>query len=357
MKRKILTVIIVVMVSVLMIACKQKESPVEVIEKDKETMDIKFDEKGVAFDVPDKWLTLDGRKIILDYTEPEENILGQIILSYVSEDTINEVDKISQELNNIPDTDNEARDKVLEKFSELENEAKALCRIVTIDKSVTEANARKALFNEYDIQYLIGKEDRFEFYLLYKSEPATEGLTEEVKKDYAEYYGEIEKFKSLITVYKPISETEKVGKNKLEFATKTLDGSEVDSSILASSKITMVNVWGTFCQPCIDEMPDLQNLYEEVQGDGVNIIGIVSDTPDKDNEELAKKIVSTKGVKYINVIPDESIIQKVLNNISAVPTTLFVDEEGNIIGDLVVGARSKEEYKKEINDRLEIINK
>lgn len=356
MNRKKLAVIILVMIIVLMVARNQGEKGADVIENNKKTMDIVLDEYGVEFDVPDKWVTSNGRNIVMDLEEPGENIPGQIILSYISDETINKVDKISEEINKIPDADKEEIQKASEKINELANEMIDLCKIITIDKSITEVNVQKELFNKYDNRYLIGKDDNFEFYLLYNNKPVTEGLTEEAKKDYEEYYGEIEGFKSLINVYKPKSETEKVGKNKLVFTTKTLEGSEIDSSILKSSKITMVNIWGTFCQPCIDEMPDLQSLYEEVQGDGVNIIGIVSDTPDKDNEELAKKIVSTKGVKYINIIPDETIINNVLHNISAVPTTLFVDEKGKIIGDLVVGARSKEQYKKEIIDRLKILN-
>lgn len=356
MKKKILTSIMLLMLSVLMVACNQGGKVVDLVEESPKNMDIQFDENGVAFDVPEKWLTSNGIKIGVDFEELAENVPGQIILSYISQETLDVADKISQEINNIPDDDIEAREKALEKLSELENETKDLCRIVTIGEGMGESNVKKELFNKYDSSYLIGEKDSLEFYLLYNNEPETEGLSEESKKDYEEYYEEIESFKSLINVYKPMSETEKVSGNKLEFTTKTLEGSEIDSSILKNSKITMVNVWGTFCQPCIDEMPDLQSLYEEVKGDGINLIGIISDTPDKDNEELAKRIVSAKGVKYINIIPDETIINNILDNISAVPTTLFVDEEGNIIGDLLVGVRTKEEYKAEIMNRLEIIN-
>jgi len=348
MKRKIIGIIFA-MLSVLMVACSQGEKAVEV-EKKPNDMDIKFDENGVAFDVPDKWLESDGRKIILGFEEPGENIPGQITLGYISQETIDKIDKMRQELNNIPETD------VTDTTEELEKEVKDLCKIVTINKSMIDKSVQEELFNEYDNRYLIGEEDNLEFYLLYYNEPNTDGLTEESKKNYEEYYEEVENFKSLIKVYKPMSETEKVSKNKLSFTTRTLEGNEIDSSILKSSKITMVNIWGTFCQPCIDEMPDLQSLYEEVKGDGVNIIGIISDTPDKDNEELAKRIISAKGVKYINIIPDESITKNVLDNISAVPTTLFVDDEGKIIGDLIVGERNKEEYKAEIIKRLEMVN-
>ena len=356
MNRKVLAIIMLVMISVLMVACSQGKKGVDFAEEDQKTRLIKYDEIGVAFDVPDKWYeVINGKQNIeLAYLEPEENLLGHLVLNYMSDELVDKIIKL-QELRKT-DAGEEEIQKATAKFDELSNESRNLCRILTIDKRITEENVQKELFNKYDNKHLIGKADNFEFYLLYNNEPDTEGLTEEAKKDLEENYAEIENFKSLIDVYKPISETEKVAKSKLEFTTKTLEGSEIDSSILKSSKITMVNIWGTNCQPCIDEMPDIQSLYEEVRGDGVNIIGIVSDTPDKDNEELAKKILSTKGVQYTNIIPDETLKKNILDKISAVPTTLFVDKEGNIIGDLVVGSRSREEYKTQIMDRLKSIN-
>ncbi len=362
-RKKIIRSFLVVMMCVFISACNQetkdvkkekevnKESEVGVIDNKEKAMDIAFDENGVAFNVPEKWLESDGRKIILNFEELGDDTPGQIILGYISEETINKIDKMREESNNIPDTDTDSNTT-----SDLEKEVKDLCRIISIDKSMSESDIKKELFDKYDIKYLIGEADNLEFYLLFNVKPNTEGLTEASKNDYLEFYSEIETFKSLIKVYKPTTETEKVSKNKLEFSTVTLDGNEIDSSIIEENKLTMVNIWGTFCQPCIDEMPDLQSLYEEVKEDEVNLIGIIADTPDKEIEELAKRIVSTKGVNYTNLIPDELIISNVLNNISAVPTTLFVDQAGNIISDLVVGARSKEEYKNEIEKRLEMIN-
>jgi len=148
----------------------------------------------------------------------------------------------------------------------------------------------------------------------------------------------------------------KLDQKPIEFNSKTLEGKEIDSSILKESNITMINIWATFCEPCIKEMPDIQQLYEEVKEDKVNIIGIISDTPHSENEELAKQIISAKDVKYINIIPDDNIINNLFEDISAVPTTIFVDSEGNIVGDFIVGTRSKEEYKKEIEDRLKSMN-
>ena len=44
------------------------------------------------------------------------------------------------------------------------------------------------------------------------------------------------------------------------FTTEDLDGNEVTESILKDKDVTMINIWGTFCPPCIEEMPELAKL-------------------------------------------------------------------------------------------------
>ena len=59
-----------------------------------------------------------------------------------------------------------------------------------------------------------------------------------------------------------------------------LDGNEISSELYSNNKITMVNIWGTFCGPCIREMPDLAKLNQEYKSKGVEIIGIPIDIAD-----------------------------------------------------------------------------
>ncbi len=61
------------------------------------------------------------------------------------------------------------------------------------------------------------------------------------------------------------------------FSATDLDGNAVDESIFSSSKLTMVNIWATFCGPCIGEMPDLGLLNEEYASEGFQVVGIVAD--------------------------------------------------------------------------------
>ncbi len=138
-----------------------------------------------------------------------------------------------------------------------------------------------------------------------------------------------------------------------EFSTVTYDGEAVDQSILAEADVTMINVWTTFCGYCIDEMPVLQKLSEEYKEQGLQIIGIVSDV-DKANDSTVTDIVDTLGLTYPNLLSSDDLQSQMLQYIQSVPTTLFVDPEGNAIGQLHVGARDEEGWRKVIESTLEI---
>ncbi len=363
MKRKVLTVLISAILCISLVGCnkstggdsKQAKNEIKKTDTTKENAERKFEELGIKFKLPNKWEAKE-RNIDMYGTLPEENVEGQLIISFILDETMDKAQKLNKDSEKIPETDKAKIKEIAAEIMDLTKEFKELCTVVSIDKNKAEGKVQKELFSKYENKDLIGKEGNLEFYLLYNNKPDTNGLLEKSKEDYEEIHGEIKKFKSLIKVFKPVSEKEKLSKyKKFEFKTKTIDGKEIDSSILKDSKLTMVNIWATYCGPCIEEMPDIQKLYEEVKGEKINVIGLISDTPDEDNEELAKKILSKKAVKYTNIIPDESIKNNILKDISGVPTTFFVDSEGNIIGDFLVGSNSKEEFKKEIEDRLKDI--
>lgn len=124
-----------------------------------------------------------------------------------------------------------------------------------------------------------------------------------------------------------------------------LDGNKVDDSIFKGKKLTMVNVWGTFCSPCIGEMPDLQKLSEEYADKDFRIIGIVcdiADAEDKEKIQLAKEICEDTGVKYVSLVPSESLDDALLDSIVSVPATFFLDEDGKQLDRNYIGSRSYE---------------
>ncbi|MCI5643030.1 MAG: TlpA family protein disulfide reductase [Peptoniphilus sp.] len=125
--------------------------------------------------------------------------------------------------------------------------------------------------------------------------------------------------------------------DKFDFQTmEIMDGKIIKSEEFYKDKpITLVNIWGTFCGPCKEEMPDLAKLYEKYK-DKVNFLGVVVDTNVSmdTNVEEAQKIIKDSGVNYTNIMPSPTMEDNLVN-ISAIPTTFFVNSEGKILGGFV----------------------
>lgn len=135
------------------------------------------------------------------------------------------------------------------------------------------------------------------------------------------------------------------------FSTTDLNGNPVDSKSFEKYQLTMVNFWGTFCSPCVEEMPDLEKLSKSMPT-GTRLIGVITDVSGEENKQTAQQLISKTGVTYENWVPDSSMMEYMDGHISGVPTTLFIDSKGQIIGEALVGKRSIEKYQEELTSRL-----
>lgn len=133
------------------------------------------------------------------------------------------------------------------------------------------------------------------------------------------------------------------------FRTYDLQGAPAEETVFSGKKLTMVNVWATFCGYCLQEMPDIAALADKYADRGFQVIGIVTDTvdidgtPSQEQIEYARVLAQQTGASYRHLIPSASIMQ-ILSDIQSVPTTFFLDEKGNLVGEPLVGARSKGEW-------------
>ena len=134
------------------------------------------------------------------------------------------------------------------------------------------------------------------------------------------------------------------------FKAEDLEGNTVTREIFAENKLTMVNIWGTFCGPCINEMPHLGALAKEYADKGVGIVGIVIDVADSrgnvDENILqdAVDIVALTNADYTHIVPSVEMFQKKLNSVFTYPETIFLDSQGNQVGERYIGARSKDDW-------------
>ena len=155
-----------------------------------------------------------------------------------------------------------------------------------------------------------------------------------------------------------------VGTNIGSFTSEDLEGNKVSEAIFGDKDVTVINVWATFCGPCIEEMPELAELAEGLP-DNAQVIGVVIDaTPagtkegaaidlwgaGEGNIDLAKEICGDTGAKYTNILASESV-SKVFEGVEAVPTTFILDRSGKTVCKPFVGA-DVEGYKKAVEDYL-----
>ena len=136
-----------------------------------------------------------------------------------------------------------------------------------------------------------------------------------------------------------------------EFSVQDITGESYTQEMFADYDLTMVNVFTTWCTPCVNEIPDLGKLKNEMESQGVNVAGFVLDAVDgrgntsEEAIEKARLLAEKTGVTYPFLIPDESYLNGRLSGINAVPETFFVDKEGNIVGETYSGSRSFEDWK------------
>lgn len=139
----------------------------------------------------------------------------------------------------------------------------------------------------------------------------------------------------------------------LTFEATTVDGETLDDECLKQSKLTMLNVWATYCGPCLNEMPDLGAIAAAYDVADFQMIGIVSDVVEEDVEgiEYAKELIGETGANYPHLLLNQSLYSNLVGGVDSVPTTFFVNEKGEVLG-YVLGAQSKESWEQIINSLL-----
>ena len=201
-------------------------------------------------------------------------------------------------------------------------------------------------------------------YYLSTNKDADEKLTKELEKiktDITEMtpYQNISVFEQPQDTSVNPEDVKSVGK----FETTGIDGKTYTEKVFSDYDLTLVNVFTTWCSPCVKEIPELQELYKEMKEKGVGVAGVVLDTTDEkgnQDEEAVKKagILQEKTkAEYPFLIPDTTMMNGRLQGISAFPETFFVDKDGNIVGDTYTGSHTLDEWKEIVEKELKNVSK
>lgn len=126
----------------------------------------------------------------------------------------------------------------------------------------------------------------------------------------------------------------------VEFVTTDMEGNIVTNEIFAEADLTMVNVWATWCGYCIEEMPEFAALNDKLQEHNGQLITICDDASVE--PELTALILETTGANFLTLAATHDMYHGILSSVYAFPTTFFVDSEGSMVGEPVVGVPALE---------------
>ena len=132
--------------------------------------------------------------------------------------------------------------------------------------------------------------------------------------------------------------------------TVTLDDVSITEEAFRDNALTVLNVCGTWCPPCVDELPRLQEVSERFKDKNVRIVGVLQDgvtergLPDAAAIESAKTLLAAAGVTYTVILPDEALLLDFIGKMQYFPTTFFIDSSGEVVR-TEVGAKDTDEWE------------
>ena len=306
---------------------------------------------GLKFSLPKELLKqIEDQSIAMITTEDETNQTGAVTYAYVSWGEMTEEQK------------NAEVDKLGTGYEEW---VASLSRIGTLGiydedsqkklDEITGCTEHKELGSSSD--------EKYKYYLSTNKE-ADEKLTKE-----------LEEIKTTITEMTPYQNTsvfdqpQDVSVNSEDvtsvgkFETTGIDGKTYTEEVFSDYDLTLVNIFTTWCSPCVQEIPELQKLYEEMKEKGVGVTGVVLDAadengnPDEDTVKKAGILKEKTKAEYPFLIPDSTMLNGRLKGINAFPETFFVDKNGNIVGDTYTGSHSLDECKEIVEKELKNVSK
>ncbi len=115
-----------------------------------------------------------------------------------------------------------------------------------------------------------------------------------------------------------------VGQLAPDFVLKSASGDNLRLSEFRGD-VVMINFWATWCGPCRQEMPLLDELYSQYQRVGFNLLGVNID----DDSGKAMKMIAELGVSFPVLFDTHKEVSK-LYAVDAMPVTILVDRDGMV---------------------------
>ena len=122
-----------------------------------------------------------------------------------------------------------------------------------------------------------------------------------------------------------------VGKTAPDFNLPGIDGKTIRLSDYRG-KVVLVNIWATWCRPCVAEMPSMETLYQRLKGQAFEILAVSIDT---EGSKVVVPFMEKHGLTFPALI-DPQGITKAAYNLTGVPESFIINQKG-LLAQKIVG--------------------
>ena len=177
----------------------------------------------------------------------------------------------------------------------------------------------------------------YTYYLYLNPNQNISSFRPEFAAEFQAMQGAVQEIAKRAELYMPVDPFAGMEGKKLSFNTTDINGNPVSSEeLFGQHEITMLNVWASWCGPCVGELSELEAINGRLAGKNCAVVGLLYDGADPDAVQTAKGILQEKGVTYTIILPPDNVDE--LFDMTAFPTSFFVDKTGTLVGKPVEGA-------------------
>ena len=130
-----------------------------------------------------------------------------------------------------------------------------------------------------------------------------------------------------------------------DFELSDLDGQTVKLSAL-DGDVRLIDFWATWCPPCRDEIPMLNELHQAYADQGLTILAISDEKP-----EVVREFARDTGMQYRNLLDPGEVSEAY--RVFGLPTAYLLDREGKVI-ETFFGPKSRKALEKQIRELLDL---
>jgi thiol-disulfide isomerase/thioredoxin len=140
----------------------------------------------------------------------------------------------------------------------------------------------------------------------------------------------------------------------VDFDATDISGNPISlPELFSQHEITMINLWASWCGPCREELPFLEELSKTFAEKDCALIGLVVEGDQSSEAASAASLVRSLGLTYPNILPTaENWMEHPLFKIKEIPNTIFVDRSGKILRAPILGSLTFK-YEETLNALLE----